>query len=89
MLFRHTTKPEIIGRRSSQLKTFAGIDSTCVSVLSGIIRPIISGFVVDRMDTNLNPEFQVRSWNTKFPTFGNRERKCLHTQKLKRLLTFL
>ena len=35
-----------IGRRSSRLKTFAGIDSTCVSVLSGTIRPIDTGFVV-------------------------------------------
>ena len=42
----YTTKPEIIGRRSPRLKTFVGIDSTCVSVLSGTIRPIISGFVV-------------------------------------------
>ena len=32
-----TTKPVSIGRRSSRLKTFAGIDSTCVSVLSGTI----------------------------------------------------
>ena len=44
-LVHTSTKPEIIGRRSSRLKTFAGIDSTCVSVLSGTIRPIISGFV--------------------------------------------
>jgi hypothetical protein len=33
----HTTKPVSIGRRSSRLKTFAGIDSTSVSVLSGTI----------------------------------------------------
>ena len=26
-------------------RTFAGVDSTCVSVLSGTIRPIICGFV--------------------------------------------
>jgi hypothetical protein len=38
--FLGTTKPVSIGRRSSRLKTFAGIDSTCVSVLSGTIRPI-------------------------------------------------
>ena len=33
----YTTKPVSIGRRSSRLKTFAGIDSTSVSVLSGTI----------------------------------------------------
>ena len=32
---KFTPKPEIIGRRNSRLKTFAGIDSTCVSVLPG------------------------------------------------------
>jgi hypothetical protein len=41
-----TTKPLSIGRRFSRIKTFAGIDSTCVSVLSGTIRPIDTGFVV-------------------------------------------
>ena len=32
--------------KSSRFKTFAGIVSTCVSVLSGTFWPIISGFVV-------------------------------------------
>ena len=37
-----------LAEESSRLKTFAGIDSTCVSVLSGTIRPIQidTGFVV-------------------------------------------
>jgi hypothetical protein len=40
LILTDTTKPVSIGRRISPLKTFAGIDSTCVSVLSGTIRPI-------------------------------------------------
>ena len=39
-------KRDILLRSRYQLAAFAGIDSTCVSVLSGTSRPIDTGFVV-------------------------------------------
>ena len=45
--------------KSSRLKTFAGIVSTCVSVLSGTFWPIISGFVVMACLTLLFPSVPI------------------------------